>query len=341
MIQRTMTAIFMTAILVILSGCCCFGMPNINNPGKMVETVLEGEGSAKILMIDVSGMIINAEGDTGLFSLQENMLATIREQLLMAAEDSNVRAVLLRINSPGGTVTASDILYQQLIDFKNKPEVKKRGVPIVACIMDVGASGAYYISMAADKVVAHPTSITGSLGVILQLYDIHGLMDKVGLSAFAIKSGELKDIGSPFRAMTEEERNVLHSVIMTQYDRFVSVIDKGRPELNRDQILKLADGRIYSATQAIENKLIDRIGYISDAIDEAKKLAGIKNARVVTYHRERDYRSNIYSMLAVPQPRAEQVNLINVDLGRWLASTNHPQFMYLWAPGAGLQAHGE
>jgi protease IV len=341
MIPRILKSIITLATIFVLAGCCCFGMPNVNDPGKMVETVLEGEGSAKILMIDISGVIINAEGESGLFSIRENMLSSIREQLMHAAEDSNIRSVILRINSPGGTVTASDILYKQLLDFKNKPEVKKRGVKIVACFMDVGASGAYYIAMAADKIVAHPTTITGSLGVILQLYGVQGLMDKIGVSAFAVKSGELKDIGSPFRTMTEEEKKVLQSVIMTQYDRFVSVIDEGRPELSRDEILKLADGRIYSATQAYENKLIDRIGYISDAIEEAKRLAGVDHARVVTYHRERSFRNNIYSMLLPAQPRTEQFNLINIDLGRWLSGTTHPQFMYLWAPGAGLQHYGE
>ena len=202
------------------------------------------------------------------------MVAQIKEQLIRAGDDSHVKAVVLRINSPGGTVTASDIIYHELQAFK-----ERRKIPVIASIMDVGASGGYYVAMAADKVMVHPSSVTGSLGVIMMTVNARGLLEKIGLEANTITSGPRKDMGSPFRTMTDEERGIFHSVIMSFYERFLNVIHEGRKNLSPETIRKFADGRIYSGEQATAIGLVDGIGYLDDAIDVAKRKPGERSQR--------------------------------------------------------------
>src|SRR5437762_7054518 len=151
----------------------------------------------KIAIIDVDGLIMNAKS-SGLLSDGDNPVSLFREKLEAAAEDKHVKAIVLRINSPGGAVTASDIMYQDLVNFR-----KETGKPVVACMMDVAASGAYYLAMGADMVYAHPTTVTGSIGVIMSLYNAAGLATKIGIVSNAIKSGPIKDVGNPLREMTE------------------------------------------------------------------------------------------------------------------------------------------
>jgi protease-4 len=234
-----------------------------------------------------------------------------------------VKAVVLRINSPGGTVTASDIIYHELKMFK-----ASRKVPIVASIMDVGTSGGYYIAAAADSVLAHPSSVTGSIGVIMLTVNARGLLEKVGVEATAVTSGPRKDMGSPFRAMTTEERAIFQGLIDSFYQRFLNIVQEGRPHLQMDQIKTLADGRIYTGDQAKEAGLVDDIGYLEDAIELAKKKAKITEARVVTYRRPGEYSNNVYSRLLAPGPLA---SLADLDVMTFVQGGS-PQFMYLWMP---------
>jgi protease-4 len=230
----------------------------------------------------------------------------------------------VRINSPGGTVTASDVLYHELRVFK-----EQRKIPIVASIVDLGASGGYYVAAAADTIVAHPSSVTGSLGVIMLTVNARGLLEKVGVETTAVTSGPRKDMGSPFRPMTEEERAIFQGVIDSFYQRFLNVVQEGRRNLTADQVRKLADGRIYSGEQAKELGLVDTVGYLDDAIEVAKKKAGLAEARVVVYKRPGDYVNNIYSRwLGVGGGLA---GLTNLDLMA-LIRGGTPQFMYLWMP---------
>src|SRR5206468_8626959 len=199
----------------------------------------------KGLMGERSGLISSRESE-GLVE-QPNPVAHLKEELTRAANDSKVKALVVRINSPGGTVTASDVLYHELRAFK-----EKRKIPVIASIMDVGASGGYYVAVAADKIVAHPSSVTGSLGVIMLTVNARGLLEKVGVETTAVTSGPKKDMGSPFRPMTEEERTIFQGVIDSFYQRFLHVVQVGRRNLTADQVRKLADGRIYSGEQAKE-----------------------------------------------------------------------------------------
>lgn len=305
---------------LLLSGCITINL--LPGPGPLREEVLGGSGSDKVLMVELSGVISDHEPD-GLFP-QPNLLAHVKEELSRAAEDQHVKALVLRINSPGGTVTASDVLHHELKQFKDK-----RKIPVVASIMDVGASGGYYVAVAADKIVAHPSSVTGSIGVIMMTINARGLLEKIGMEATAVTSGPRKDMGSPFRPMTDEERQIFQGVINAFYERFLTVVKEGRTNLTADQVRKLADGRIYSGEQAKAAGLVDSIGYLDDAVELAKQQAGLAEARVVTYRRPGEYRQNIYSRLA--GGGSGLAVLAELD-PMTMARGGAPRFMYLWMP---------
>jgi len=277
----------------------------------------------KIALIDVSGTIQNTSSFQ-LFGQGEHPVSALLEQLDKARRDPLVKAVILRINSPGGTVVASELMHDEITHFK------KSGKPVVAVMMDVAASGGYYVACACDEIVAQPSTVTGSIGVIMLMFDISGTMQKIGVRSDAITSGVHKDSGSPFRPMRPEERQLFENVVKDMYDRFVNVVDEGRPALDEAKVRSLADGRIYTATQAVELGLIDRIATLRETIEATKKRVGVKNVRVVAYQRASEYRPNYYAN--APTTPTGNVNLLNVDMGSALTPPA-PQFMYLWTPG--------
>lgn len=310
----------MGMIGLLLSGCT-FNFPLFPGPGPLQETQVDGTGKAKVLLIEISGMISSQENEG--FRTAPSMIASVKEQLTRAAKDEKVKAVVLRINTPGGTVTASDIIYHELKTFKTN-----RKIPIIASIMDLGTSGGYYIAAAADTVLAHPSSVTGSIGVIMLTVNARGLLEKVGVEATAVTSGPRKDMGSPFRTMTIEERAIFQGLIDSFYQRFLNIVQEGRVNLQMEQIKRLADGRIYTGEQAKAAGLIDEIGYLEDAIAVAKKKAGLTDARIVTYTRPGEYSNNVYSKLLAPNGL---VRLADLDLMSFVRGGT-PQFMYLWMP---------
>jgi protease-4 len=288
------------------------------------EETVEGKGDAKILLMDVSGFISDDTGGSALTigspPPRVPLLVRVREELEKAAGDDKVKAVIVRINSPGGTVTASDIIFRELQTYKGAS-----GVPVIAMMMDVAASGGYYIALAADRLIAHPTTVTGSIGVIMISLNAEGLMQKIGVSASAIKSGERKDMGSPFRPLTPEERAIFQGVIDELQRQFVTHLIERR-KLTPATAATLADGRIYTAEQALANRLIDQIGYMPDALEAARRAAGISEARVVVYKRPREYRATYYA-------RAD------TDAGAFAAvsqltslAASGPKFLYVWWP---------
>jgi len=305
---------------LLMSGCT-FNFTLFPGQGPLQETQVGGTGTAKVLLIEVSGMISSQEKE-GLIPAP-SLLARIKEQLTKATQDDEVKAVVLRINSPGGTVTASDIIHHEIKAFK-----ASKKIPVIASIMDLGTSGGYYIAAAADTVMAHPSSVTGSIGVIMLTVNARGLLEKVGIEATAVTSGPRKDMGSPFRVMTSEERAIFQGLIDSFYQQFLTVVQEGRPHLQMDQIKKLADGRIYTGEQAKAAGLVDDLGYLEDAVEAAKKKAKLPEARVVTYHRPGGYSNNIYSKLLAPGPLAGFADLDVMALARG----GTPQFMYLWMP---------
>jgi protease-4 len=277
----------------------------------------------KVALIDVDGLICNAKIGGGLFGDGENPVAIFRERLDAAANDKKVKAVVLRINSPGGAVTASDIMYQDLLNFR-----RDTGKPVVACMMDVAASGAYYLAMGCDHVYAHPTTVTGSIGVIMSLYDAHGLMEKIGVVSNPIKSGPNKDLGNPLRTMSDEERAILQGMVNGFYDQFVRVVAWGR-NLPEDRVRALADGRIYSGLEAYELGLVDDVGYLEDAIHRAKSLACIHDAKVIVYDRGCGNRCSIYAA----GPRIPDQIRVQLEIPG-ASAPGGAHFLYLWQPGA-------
>jgi protease-4 len=302
-------------------GCLSIDLPG-GRPGPLLETVVEGEGRAKLALVAIDGLIAERP-DPGRFGLgaQESLVARVRAELERAAEDDAVRAVVLRINSPGGTVTASEILYREIRRFK-----EETGRPVIAELMGIGTSGAYYAAMAADAVYAHPTSITGSIGVLFTGINLAGLMEKLGVRDQTFTAGEFKDAGSPLRPMRPEERAQIQSVLDELHGRFRQVVAEGRPELGPQRVAALADGRIFSADQAMRVGLIDGIVDLPGALAEARRRAGVEEARVVVYHRRRDWRENLYTL--GPFEGAPLLGALEA-----LGGLLEPGFLYLWRPG--------
>lgn len=203
------------------------------------------------------------------FGLQKSGVLNWVSMLRSVENNPNVRAVLLRVNSPGGTIAATQELYNQILRLKKKDKL------VVVSMGDIAASGAYYISCAADYIVANPGSLTGSIGVIIQSLDFSGLMKKIGVNYNVIKSGKNKDILSGYRSMTDEERKLLQSVVMDSYDQFFRVVSKGR-KIRPQSLRTLADGRVFTGRQALKLKLVDELGDYEDAVATTARLAGIR-----------------------------------------------------------------
>ncbi len=293
--------------------------------GPLAETVMVHPHSClchnKIAVIDVDGVIMNAHGSS-LLGSGDNPMALFREKLNAAADDNRVKAVVLRINSPGGAVTASDIMYQDLVHFRQTTHK-----PVVACMMDVAASGGYYLAMGADYIYAHPTTVTGSIGVIMSLYNASGLFAKLGVATNPIKSGPNKDLGNPGREMTPQERAILQAMVNSFYEQFVQVVAANR-HLPVERVKVLADGRVYTGLEAKKLGLVDEIGYLEDAVALAKRMACICDARVIAYDRCQGYRGCIYAGM----PKIPSQISVKLDVPG-LASRTGATFMYLWEPG--------
>ncbi|MBI4681597.1 MAG: signal peptide peptidase SppA [Nitrospirae bacterium] len=309
-----------------LGGCAFVNMSLVPPPSPLQEYIIEGEGRPKILLLDVSGFISENERGGALSLVKEpSLVAHVKEALQKAEKDKNIWGVIVKINSPGGTVTASDIIYHELMNFK-----KKTRVPVHACIMGTGTSGGYYIAAAADEISSHPSAITGSIGVIAMKFNIEGLLTKIGVEDETVKSGDKKDLFSPFRANTPEEKKILQSIIDSLQSRFIDAVFENRKDLlSRKEIEVLSDGRIYTADQALDSKLIDHIGYLDDAIERMKKSLGIEHAQIITYYRSGEYPVTIYS--AYPANSPSLMGLLNNH-----SDSSTPfsgvEFLYLWKP---------
>jgi protease-4 len=316
-------AVLLALALSSLAGCSLVTLDFQPKIRPLEEETVEGKGSSKILLLDLSGTLAE---DLPSFSLgapapRVPLLARVREELAKAEKDDHVRALIVRINSPGGTITASDILYHEILAFK-----QRRKIPVIAAIMDVGASGGYYAALAADTIVANPTTITGSIGVVMVTVNAQGLMEKIGVAPLAIKSGPMKDAGSPFRALTGPELAVFQNIIDEMYGRFVGLIVQSR-KLPEDRVRALADGRVYTAEQALRLGLVDRIGYLEDVVKLARDAAKLDEARIVMYHRPKEYRSNLYSSTLAAATADSTLAQFAAVLGG-----SGPRFLYLWWP---------
>ena len=311
-----------------LAGGCGSLKINIGTESKepLKEYTLEGRGRAKVLVIPVRGFLSDVPG-RGLLGERASTVQQVVSQLRLAEKDGQIKAVLLEINSPGGSTTASDILYHELMEFKERTKAK-----IVAGLMDVAASGGYYIALPADRIVAHPTTITGSVGVIFITPKVTGLMEKLGVAVEVSKSGKEKDIGSPFRPSTPEEQRIFQELTDKMGRRFLDLVAKHRG-MDQKMLTSISAARIYLADEALQLKLVDGIGYLSDAIAQAKELAGLsREAKVVVYRRGEHSNDNLYNMSSSVH-NGGNLSLVDLNLSE-IIPTLGPGFYYLWAPGA-------
>jgi protease-4 len=205
-------------------------------------------------VIEVSGLIRKSE--------------TVVKNLQKFAKDKNIKAIVLKLNSPGGGVVPSREIYSEVLKIKKKKKV-------YAYLQSVAASGAYYIACACDKVIANPGTITGSIGVILEFTNFRQLFDKLGIKAIVIKSGKFKDVGNPFRPITDEEKELLNNVVLNIYNQFLRAVSENR-HIKIEELKKIADGRVFSGEQALGYKLVDSLGSFTDVIDMIKKDCKIK-----------------------------------------------------------------
>jgi len=315
------------SIILILAGlmlAACTTNFHLDFLGKenLEEVVLvTSAAKEKILVIDVEGMISSLAAQ-GALSREGDVLSRVYYRLERAAADPLVKGVILRLETPGGEVTASDILYHEILRFK-----EKTGRPVVGLMMSLAASGGYYIASACDSVIAHPSTLTGSIGVISIFPSVETLFDKIGVKMTIIKSGGMKDSGSPFRAMTEEEKKSFQGIIDEYYEDFLNAVLKGRKgRLISDELRPIADGRVYTAKQALKLKLIDDIGYFDNALQKTLSLASLKSAKVVAYTYYPKSKTNIYAASLVEAPLLEKKSLEN-----WLPQLR-TGFYYLWLP---------
>lgn len=313
------------AVLFLLVGGCAYVNVSVMQPvTALKEQVVEGKGDYKILLLSISGFISEkSRSDRLKLQTRPSLVAEIREALQKAEKDSDIKGVIIKINSPGGTVTASDIIYHELMNFK-----KKKQVPLYACITSVGTSGAYYIASAADRSFSHPTAVTGSIGVIALKFNVEGLMTKLGIEEETVKSGDKKDLFSPFRELTPEERKIMQSIIDELHQRFLDVVLQQRGKvLTRESLEKLADGRIYTAESALKLQLIDHIMYMDEVINEMKESLALKDARIISYNRNGEYAGTIYS--SSPDVSASLADLVG-DYSDGNALLPGVAFLYLW-----------
>jgi protease-4 len=215
----------------------------------------------KIAVVDIKGVITSSRG--------------IVEQIERLKENNDVKAIILRINSPGGGVGPSQEIYREVLRAKEKKK-------IIASMESVAASGGYYVACASDVIVANPGTITGSIGVVMEFSNVEDLLKKIGLRSYVIKSGKHKDIGSPLRNMTSEEKAILQGVIDSVHDQFVRAVAEGR-DMEEGKVRQIADGRIFSGEQAKDLGLVDRLGSLQDAIEIAAEMIGIEGKPVVIY----------------------------------------------------------
>ena len=286
--------------------------------GGKAKTLLDLAPKDSVGWVSIRGPIMASESGKPWERGSEQWARRI-EQL---AETKGVKAIVLDINSPGGSVGAVQEIYTRILRVK-----KEKNIPFIALFGDVAASGGYYLAAACDKIVAHPGTLTGSIGVIFSVSNMEGLFAKVGYKMDPIKSGKHKDIGSPARPMTAEERKILQDLIDDAYGQFVSAVADGR-KMTVEEVKPLADGRIYSGNQALANKLVDQLGDSKDALMLAAKMGGIKDEKP-RVRRDGEKFSDLFEMLESRARLVLGVGPVSIPLPSALSTHG---MMYLW-PG--------
>ena len=269
------------------------------------EVIEEGPRTAKIAIVSVDGMI------------DDQQARDVYWQLKAAKADKAVKGLIIRVNSSGGTPSDSDEIYNEILNYRVEEQK-----PVVAFLKGVAASGGYYSAVACDTIIAEPTTITGSIGVIMGYLVLQQLLEeKLGIQPIVVKAGAKKDWPSSFAKPSEEQLQYLQErIVGPAYERFVEVVVDGRRELTKEDVNRLADGSVYWADRALKEKLIDGIGYLNDAIEEVKAQAGIEKAQVVEYRKPFSFAD----ILTAKTGAAIQINQ------KTLYELTVPQVLYLW-----------
>lgn len=285
----------------------------VDEQSELREIHSLGRGSVKAARIPVNGVILRrVEG--GLFSPGVDMTESILSQIRAATDDRDVRAILIEVDSPGGAVTPIDEIHRALRAFRESRPDRR----IVVHVRDIAASGGYYIAVAADRVVAEPTAVVGSIGVMIQTLNWHDLSARIGIRDATIKSGENKDLLNPFREIDPAQQAMLQSIVDQMHERFVRRVSEGR-NLDPAELAPLADGRIFTAADALRAGLIDHEGSFKDALALLREMLDLPELRVVRYESPARF-GHWLSRLQSP-----------VDVGLFSAPRT-PRFAYLWQP---------
>jgi protease-4 len=286
---------------------------------QLGEKVIEdGSATNRIVRVNIEGTIMNTPGsNTNPFSGSGYQHEHVMKQLDKIKKDSSIAGVLLYVNSPGGGVYESAEIHDKL------KEIKKAGKPIYVSMGSMAASGGYYISTPADRIFASNETFTGSLGVIMENINYQELANEYGVKFNTFKSGKYKDIMSPTREMTEGEREIIQNLVDESYEQFVDVIAEGR-DMPEDKVYDLADGRIYSGKQAVENGLVDEIGFREDALKALKKELG-GNPQVI------EYKNSIGSLFDLPLAESLVPNSEIRYIEKLISERQGPTMMYLYS----------
>ena len=305
-ITITLSILANMVMFLMLIGMAAFFAVGHDGIGLTEKVIRAGIRTNKIAVITVDGIIDDKQFDS------------FHNQIETARKDANVKGLIVRVSSPGGAVSSSDRMYNEINKFRSET-----GMPTAAFMQGVAASGGYYVSVGCDRIIAEPTTITGSIGVIMGHFVLQELLEeKLGIYPVIVKSGEKKDWPSPFKPITEEQKQYLHDkLISPAYERFVGIVAQSRPSLTMDEVRRLADGSIYHAAEALDEKLIDEIGYLNEAIDLVSSLAGIENAHVVEYRKPFSF-SDILEL--------QNRSVFKIDKST-LLEFNTPQVLYLWS----------
>jgi protease-4 len=272
----------------------------------------------KVAILDVDGLLVNMNR-VGLYSLGENPVAAFQEKLTAAAADPAVRAVVLRINSPGGSVAAAELMGRALADFR-----QHSGKPAIACLLDLGAGAGYYLASGCNQIVAIPAAVVGGIGCKLNLYYLEIAMEQWNAFGAPIKSGDRIDMGTSTRKMTAEEKAMLTAMAKEYHDSFKQIVVRNRPRVPPDSAA--LDGRVMTASKAAELGLIDGVGFLPEAVERARQLAGLGPVTTVMYSRSASPARSLYDI--APNRPVQGLNMPLSVPG--LDRSRLPLFLYLW-----------
>lgn len=287
---RVRSWLLLLGTLFLCQGCAFISvdLAGIMQIQPLEERVIKPGTAEKVLVVEVLGFISTTQSRDALLPKQ-GTFERLEAVLEMAEKDKNIKGVILRIDSPGGGYTASDLVFNRIRAYR-----QAKDIPVVACITESGTSGAYMVALCADHIIALPSAVVGNVGVILPSVSLEGLMDKLGIDNQTITSGKFKDTGNPLRDMTEEDKAILTDIVLEFHRNFIKRVTELRPVTEEDLAI-ITDGRVMTATAGQGYHLIDEVGYYEDALAKIQSLTGVDDPTVVLYRRKGENIGGFYS----------------------------------------------